>query len=91
MAYVSTKRDVIENWVNLKDLDFDFLLSVSLCLFVIFDNTLDLIEFDKKYIDVSLDNQIVYADIYVFYNLLLFTVSTLYRKWVVSVAKRFRI
>jgi hypothetical protein len=91
MAYVSTKRDVIENWVNLKDLDFDFLLSVSLCFFVIFDNTLDLIEFDKKYIDVSLDNQIVYADIYVFYNLLLFTVSTLYRKWVVSVAKRFRI
>jgi hypothetical protein len=91
MAYVSTKRDVIENWVNLKDLDFDFLLSVSLCFFVIFDNTLDLIEFDKKYIDVSLDNQIVYADIYVFYNLLLFTVSTLDRKWVVSVAKRFRI
>jgi hypothetical protein len=75
----------------LKDLDFDFLLSVSLCFFVIFDNTLDLIEFDKKYIDVSLDNQIVYADIYVFYNLLLFTVSTLDRKWVVSVAKRFRI
>ena len=91
MAYVSTKRDVIENWVNLKDLDFDFLLSVSLCFFVIFDNTLDLIEFDKKYIDVSLDNQIVYADIYVFYNLLLFTVSTLDRKWVVSAAKRFRI
>ena len=75
----------------MKDLDFDFLLSVSLCFFVIFDNTLDLIEFDKKYIDVSLDNQIVYADIYVFYNLLLFTVSTLDRKWVVSVAKRFRI
>lgn len=89
MAYVSTKRDVIENWVNLKDLDFDFLLSVSLCFFVIFDKTLDLIEFDKKYI-ISLDNQIVYADRYVFYNLLLFTVSTLDRKWVVSAAKRFR-
>ena len=89
MAYVSTKRDVIENWVNLKDLDFDLLLSVSLCFFVIFDKTLDLIEFDKKYI-ISLDNQIVYADRYVFYNLLLFTVSTLDRKWVVSAAKRFR-
>lgn len=90
MAYVSTKRDVIENWVNLKDLDFDFLFSVSLCCFVIFDKTLDLIEFDKKYI-ISLDNQIVYAYRYVFYNLLLFTVSTLDRKWVVSAAKRFRI
>ena len=83
-------RDVIENWVNLKDLDFDFLFSVSLFCFVIFDKTLDLIEFDKKYI-ISLDNQIVYADRYVFYNLLLFTVSTLDRKWVVSAAKRFRI
>ena len=83
-------RDVIENWVNLKDLDFDFLFSVSLFCFVIFDKTLDLIEFDKKYI-ISLDNQIVYADRYVFYNLLLFTVSTLDRKWVVSAAKRFQI
>jgi len=70
MAYVSTKRDVIENWVNLKDLDFDFLLSVSLCFFVIFDNTLDLIEFDKKYIDVSLFMQIYMFSITYYSSLL---------------------